>query len=52
MTAIFHLAVGSTGFGAVVSYFQRRLGMKTLFPGEPEQSGDVEYVQADPDDKA
>jgi hypothetical protein len=37
---------------SVVSYFQRRLGMKTPFPGEPEQSGDVEYVQADPDDKA
>ena len=37
---------------SMVSYFQRRLGMKTPFPGEPEQSGDVDYVQADPDDKS
>jgi hypothetical protein len=37
---------------SMVSYFQRRLGMKTPFPGEPEQSPDVDYVQADPDDKS
>lgn len=37
---------------SMVSYFQRRLGMKTPFPGEPEQSSDVDYIQADPDDKS
>jgi len=37
---------------SMVSYFQRRLGMKTPFPGEPEQSTDVEYVQADPSDQS
>lgn len=30
---------------SMVSYFQRRLGMKTPFPAEPEQSADVEYVR-------
>jgi hypothetical protein len=37
---------------SIVSYFQRRLGMKTPFPGEPEQSGDVEYVQEIGEDKS
>jgi hypothetical protein len=37
---------------SMVSYFQRRLGMKTPFPAEPEQpSNVVEYVPApDADD--
>jgi hypothetical protein len=35
---------------SMVSYFQRRLGMKTPFPGEPEQPGDAEYVQQPDDD--
>ena len=37
---------------SMVSYFQRRLGMKTPFPAEPEQSGDATYVEADPDDRS
>ena len=36
---------------SMVSYFQRRLGMKTPFPSEPEQPPEADYVQDDPDDK-
>jgi hypothetical protein len=35
---------------SMVSYFQRRLGMKTPFPAEPEQSGNVEYIEQPEDD--
>ena len=30
---------------SMVSYLQRRLGMKTPFPAEPDQATEVEYVQ-------
>jgi hypothetical protein len=36
---------------SMVSYFQRRLGMKTPFPAEPESTETAEYVQADPNEK-
>lgn len=36
---------------SMVSYFQRRLGMQTPFPAEPEQTTNVQFVQADSEDK-
>jgi hypothetical protein len=35
---------------SMVSYLQRRLGMKTPFPAEPEQPSDAEYVEQPEDD--
>ena len=35
---------------SMVSYFQRRLGMKTPFPAEPEQPTNVEYVDQPEDE--
>ena len=37
---------------SMVSYFQRRLGMQTPFPAEPEASSDVKYIQDDPNEKS
>lgn len=35
---------------SMVSYFQRRLGMQTPFPGVPEQPDSSEYIDEDPED--
>jgi hypothetical protein len=31
---------------SMVSYFQRRLGMRTPFPAEPDHLANAEYVQS------
>ena len=31
---------------SMANYFQRRLAMKTPFPGEPEQSSEAEYIKS------
>jgi hypothetical protein len=36
---------------SMVTYLERRLGVQTPFPGEPQQSSDVDYVADDDEEK-